>query len=462
MALPPVQKVAEVKPLDVFGEGNKVKLATAKADRLAFGTLAGWEPTPDSVGTVIMGGRRWKGDCLVEMDGQRLWLKSEELEMVEQSTKPRPTTAEELRALNKRRAAERKKRAKAKRLAQAKWNAKMGEDTGANEDVLATEEVASFFAEIDDDGSGLLDRDEVKLLLEKLGKIPTQGELDVAMSEMDADNSGQVDLSEFLAWWKRVGAEARAEMTKVSDNMNQLRELFEKLDADGSGSLEHDEIEKLIVTHLGMHLKPDELAAALNQMDADGSTEVSFAELYAWWTRDETQATFQNAIKRMEAVKEVFDTLDADHSDGLSREEVSRLAESLNAKLTKRDLDIAMQEMDEDGDGEVSFLEFYSWWIKAGDSALKTAKRREEARQKRWSAQAPLETTYTGKDSCEGLLNTSQKGKFSSLVNDQHASGPRLRRCTVDQLFIVGGAGGGGVDDFILSDSEEDENYENE
>eukprot|EP01051_Picozoa_sp_SAG22_P032319 SAG22_NODE_13569_length_402_cov_0.795380_1_plen_120_part_01 len=120
-----------------------------------------------------MGGRRWKGDCLVEMDGQRLWLKSEELEMVEQSTKPRPTTAEELRALNKRRAAERKKRAKAKRLAQAKWNAKMGEDTGANEDVLATEEVGSFFAEIDDDGSGLLDRDEVKLLLEKLGKIPT-------------------------------------------------------------------------------------------------------------------------------------------------------------------------------------------------------------------------------------------------------------------------------------------------
>lgn len=442
VALPPVEKAVQEKDVDTFGQGDRVRLAQGH-EKLAFGQLAGWKADPDTIGTVMMGGKRWKGDCLVEMGGQRLWLKCEELEMVEMSDKPRPTTAEELRALNKRRAAERKKRAKAARLAQVKWQAKMGgEAEGFQEDVLETEEIVSFFEEIDDDGSGLLDRDELKKLLEKLGKVVTEEVLSTAMQEMDRDDSGQVDLSEFLQWWRKAGAEARAEMTRVADRMNQLREVFESMDADNSGSLDHEEITEMIAKHLGMKLKPAELEEALKQMDDDSSGEVSFSEFYAWWTKDETQATFQKAIKRMEAVKEVFDTLDEDSSGALSRKEVKRLADSLNAKLTHRDLDAAMREMDEDGDGEVDFMEFYSWWMASGDGVLQEAKKREQARLKMWSAQTPLVSTYNGSGSWKEVeLKSSQAtGKYKGVA-DGGAAGPRLRRCTVDQLFIAGGAG---------------------
>ena len=46
-----------------------------------------------------------------------------------------------------------------------------------------------------------------------------------------------------------------------------------------------------------------------------------------------------------------MNSADADGSGALSRSEVAQLAESLNAKLTERDLDASMAEMDEDGDG---------------------------------------------------------------------------------------------------------------
>ena len=50
-----------------------------------------------------------------------------------------------------------------------------------------------LFHEIDEDNSGALDRDEIKLLAKRLGKTLSKRALDKAMAEMDADNSGEID-----------------------------------------------------------------------------------------------------------------------------------------------------------------------------------------------------------------------------------------------------------------------------
>jgi hypothetical protein len=114
--------------------------------------LEGKSPSDDNklVGTVLVGGKRFKGDCLVDFDdGNRLWVKPAELRMIEQSKAwarpgrlsaigvhstvhrlcvalvhgraerltaqngafrqgPRPSTREEIRAINRRKAYERK------------------------------------------------------------------------------------------------------------------------------------------------------------------------------------------------------------------------------------------------------------------------------------------------------------------------------------------------------------------
>eukprot|EP01043_Picozoa_sp_COSAG02_P065005 COSAG02_NODE_9675_length_2146_cov_2.826575_2_plen_223_part_00 len=129
--LPPVQKV--LKKENSFTQGDKVKIRAEKADRLDAGRLAmacgnpsDWALKPGSVG-MVMAGRRWNGDCLVEMDGQRLWLKSPELELVKKSGQPRPNSSEALKAPNMRNVTKPKQWVTSKRLAQARWNAQMGE-----------------------------------------------------------------------------------------------------------------------------------------------------------------------------------------------------------------------------------------------------------------------------------------------------------------------------------------------
>lgn len=65
-------------------------------------------------------------------------------------------------------------------------------------------ELRQLFGQIDEDGSGLLDREEVAALSEQLGVTLTKVKLDAAMADMDEDGSGEVDFDEFKEWWARV------------------------------------------------------------------------------------------------------------------------------------------------------------------------------------------------------------------------------------------------------------------
>ena len=58
-----------------------------------------------------------------------------------------------------------------------------------------------LFDEMDADGGGSLDMDEIRQLSISLGNRLTQSQLDAAMAEMDEDGGGAVDFHEFYAWW---------------------------------------------------------------------------------------------------------------------------------------------------------------------------------------------------------------------------------------------------------------------
>ena len=125
---------------------------------------------------------------------------------------------------------ERRKARKVKGLQLLK---KVAQDRGYGSDwrrVLDMEQEQSdkdlkqIFDMIDDDGSGLLDREEVALLMEFFSGEDevSEKEIDKAMGDMDDDGSGEVDFPEFLEWWKNRGqkspkavvAEETREVTK--------------------------------------------------------------------------------------------------------------------------------------------------------------------------------------------------------------------------------------------------------
>eukprot|EP01052_Picozoa_sp_SAG31_P015038 SAG31_NODE_955_length_10799_cov_6.576636_5_plen_102_part_00 len=61
--------------------------------------------------------------------------------------------------------------------------------------------------------------------------------------------------------------------------------IFNLFDADGGGSLDEHEISALAKCLGGRKLSSVELAAAMEEMDADGGGDVSFEEFYSWWMR---------------------------------------------------------------------------------------------------------------------------------------------------------------------------------
>ena len=97
-------------------------------------------------------------------------------------------------------------------------------------------ELSRLFREIDDDGSGCLDRDEVRELLHKLNMSADNEKLDSIMHEMDADGEGEIELQEFMWWWKKSGREMRRAMTALKDEMSEVKTIFDEIDGDGSGT----------------------------------------------------------------------------------------------------------------------------------------------------------------------------------------------------------------------------------
>lgn len=64
-------------------------------------------------------------------------------------------------------------------------------------------ELRDAFAVFDTDGSGSIDRRELKRLMKKLGQALTDAELDAMMAEVDTNGDGEISFEEFKAMMVR-------------------------------------------------------------------------------------------------------------------------------------------------------------------------------------------------------------------------------------------------------------------
>ena len=68
---------------------------------------------------------------------------------------------------------------------------------------------------------------------------------------------------------------------------DEVREIFRSYDYDGSGSIDAGELARLLEA-LGMAPSEEDLAVALDVVDANHSGKVSWSEFSAWWRAQAT------------------------------------------------------------------------------------------------------------------------------------------------------------------------------
>jgi len=76
-------------------------------------------------------------------------------------------------------------------------------------------------------------------------------------------------------------------MTELkTEDVNELRALFDKYDKNGNGSIDWDEF-GLLLDELVGDMALDEKSLAFHIVDTDHTGSISFDEFMAWWGRKE-------------------------------------------------------------------------------------------------------------------------------------------------------------------------------
>lgn len=125
--------------------------------------------------------------------------------------------------------------------------------------------------------------------------------------------------------------------------------------------------EDQIVEVDGLDVDPEEqtVAAPLEIKDADNASEGPESPSAA-------------ALRR-----QVFNMLDIDGTGVLQRDQVRRLVQEIDGtELSDEDLDAAMADMDDDGNGTVDFEEFSDWWIKRTEEDIDQSDESDEEQEK--------------------------------------------------------------------------------
>ena len=143
--------------------------------------------------------------------------------------------------------------------------------------------------------------------------------------------------------WLACSQEAKA--------YEELRELFNHFDADGSGELGKEEVGELLAT-LGTNLNDEELDKLIKVMDKDGNGEIDLDELAS------VMLNMKQTKKLSEVGLELFEKFDPDGSGEVSLDEMIETFSKVGKNWDMEDVVAFFELIDLDKSGSVDKEEF--------------------------------------------------------------------------------------------------------
>ncbi|XP_059089649.1 calmodulin-alpha-like isoform X1 [Tigriopus californicus] len=141
-------------------------------------------------------------------------------------------------------------------------------------DKISSEDIARLMEAFhlqDVDQDGLISTKQLGEVLHTLGQNPTEAELQDLAYAMDTNESGTIDLPEFLHMMAIKMAEVNME--------EEILEAFKIFDKDGNGLISSREL-KHVMANLGECLSEDEVEAMIKEADSDGDGSINYAEFF--------------------------------------------------------------------------------------------------------------------------------------------------------------------------------------
>lgn len=161
-----------------------------------------------------------------------------------------------------------------------------------------------------------------------------------------------VNLSKFRAEEKikqATVAYIAAQLLSKKEKEN-LSNIFKAFDTNGDGMLSKEEIKNGYEKIFGQNMNDEQVDDIFKAVDIDNSGYIDYSE-FVVATMNEKNLFSEKKIK---AAFKMFDT---DNSGNISKDEVKEALQKVG-NLSEQQLDEVMGQVDENGDGEISFEEF--------------------------------------------------------------------------------------------------------
>ncbi|CAG8962366.1 hypothetical protein HYALB_00013505 [Hymenoscyphus albidus] len=135
-----------------------------------------------------------------------------------------------------------------------------------------TPEMAAYkeaFSLFDTDNDGFITKQELGAVLKSLQINATDSEIEDMINEVDLDQTGTIDLEEFIKMMKIE--------TKPSSFEQEMRSAFKVFDSDDSGHISVDELRK-VMSSFGEALSEEEIKIMIQEVDKNGDGQIDYEE----------------------------------------------------------------------------------------------------------------------------------------------------------------------------------------
>jgi Ca2+-binding EF-hand superfamily protein/uncharacterized protein YkwD len=137
------------------------------------------------------------------------------------------------------------------------------------------------------------------------------------------------------------------------DDIEEMKEAFDLFDSDGSGTVEPRELKNAMVS-LGMEAKNATMFHVVTELDKDGSGAIDFEEFLKMMSSNMTDDDSR------EEIYSIFVLFDTDKTGFINIKNLRKIARDLGETTEDDELLDMIRKGDSDGDGLVSFDDFYS------------------------------------------------------------------------------------------------------
>ncbi|XP_076057127.1 troponin C-like isoform X1 [Oratosquilla oratoria] len=135
------------------------------------------------------------------------------------------------------------------------------------------------------------------------------------------------------------------------EKMAMLRKAFAMFDSGKTGQIEKEKIRTILNT-LGANYDPEELEALLEECDLEGTGKLNFdnfVKVVGHFLEEQDEEAM------MKELKEAFRLYDKEGNGFIPTSSLKEILAALDDKLTDKDLDGIIEEIDTDGSGTVDF-----------------------------------------------------------------------------------------------------------